>query len=234
MKLLEMYSKVIGDLQKTEYFKDFTFLKSRRIYIQKDNLGSFWVRFRPLLGIKNHEYSLELDFGIARRYDILHKWFEPLSIFPLKQQREYSTVGFAVWRAPKKKLSYDFLLDGSDYNEVFNDMYEKLVPQCQYQQNRFKTLQDMYDIYISEILKGNLNILEHIWGPDCGIFEWMALSIIIDPINYPIVKNAITDYIDKKLTQKDPSYLQYADKFHEIFNYLENYDFSKELKKCGL
>ncbi len=235
MKLLEMYSKVIDDLLKTEYFKDFTFLKSRRILIQKDNLGSFWIRFRPLLGIKNHEYSLELDFGIARRYDILHKWYEPFWRYPLREQRIACTLGFAIWRAPKKELSYDFLLDGSDYCEVFQDMYEKLVPQCRYQQNRFKTLQDMYDVYIDDILNGNIQFSNRAIAPQGNIFEYMALCLIVNPTKYPILKQFYMELIDERLKKGDPNFTQYGDinKFHEIFNYLENYDFSKDLKKCG-
>ncbi len=236
MKLLEMYSKVIDDLQKTEYFKDFTFLKSRRIYIQKDNLGSFLVRFRPLLGIKNHEYSLELDFGIERRYDILHKWFEPFWHYPLREQRIAPSVLFAVWRAPKKELSFDFLLDGSDFNEVFHDMYEELVPQCRYQQNRFKTLQDMYDVYIDDILNGNILFSNRAITPQDDVFVYMALCLIVNPAKYPILKQFYMELIDKRLKKGDPNFTKYGDinSFHEIFNYLENHDFSKELKKCGL
>ncbi len=236
MKKLEMFAKVIGDLQQTEYFKDFTFLKSRRILIQKDNLGSFWVRFRTLDGIKDNALTLELDFGIARRYDILHKWFEPFWRYPIREQRIASTVGFPVWDKDwnyRHSLHWDFRLDGVDYEKDFIEMYNRIIPQCRYQQNRFKTLQDMYDVYIDDILNGNIN---RVITPQDDVFVYMALCLIVNPAKYPILKQFYMELIDKRLKKGDPNFTKYGDinSFHEIFNYMENYDFSKELKKCGL
>ena len=239
MKKLEMFAKVIGDLQKTEYFKDFTFLKSKKAFILKDALGFFGFYFRTLDGIKDNELTLELDFRIARRYDILHKWFEPFWHYPIREQRDIRTIGFPIWDKDwnyRHGLHWDFRLDGVDYEKDFIEMYNRIVPQCQYQQNRFKTLQDMYDVYIDDILNGNILFSNRTITPQGDIFEYMALCLIVNPAKYPLLKQFYLELIDKRLKKGDPNFTKYGDinSFHEIFNYLENYDFSKELKKCGL
>lgn len=236
MEPIELLNKVITDLNACEFFRDFKYVKSKKSLIKKDALGSYRVYFRHWMTVKDDGAPHRGPFGdkainihpvIERRFDILHKWFEPIWHVPIKEQRDVATETLC---RPQYNLGYGdyrFFVDESDYHIEFERLHNDLISHCDFFFKKYDTLERLYnEMELDNFEEINVGVRQ--------IFIWIALSIIVKPNDYAYNKIKIKNYLDYLFRHNAPDIINYYNRFDEIFDYIEHYDFSKEKKKAGL
>lgn len=240
MKHIDLFNRIVRDLNATEFFKDFKYVKSKKSLVKKDALGFYKVYFRHWLTVKDDGAPHRGKFGdpainihpvIERRFDILHKWYEPFCHIPIAEQRTIETQMLSRSQYNLGGDDFCFFIDESDYHSEFVVLYNQLMFQCNFFWDKYNSLETAYKELIIPILDENIdkNKVGVYW-----LFRILALCLLINPNNYQILKQKMREYIEYNYQQKEPNIVPFYDRFDEIFDYLEHYDFTKEKQKAGL
>lgn len=231
MTLREVYTKIIDDLSSSTQLGDFKYLKSRKTFIKYDALGSYGFEIRYWDWVNDNDYpAICINPIVFRRFDILHKWYEPIGRISLKDQRQ--NVSLMKKTQDFFENKYVFSLDMSDYSEVIKQMLTVFYNECNIFWQRYTTLDAMWKD-VKNIMQNGIDEFKP--GAE-WIFEWMALCLIVSPNDYSSMKTVIKKHIEISQQGKypEPNIRCYYDRFDEIFDYLEHYDFTKEKQKVGL
>lgn len=181
------FEKLIEDIKKVEYFKNYKFRKSDSTFIYKFNGGfnavylEHWCKYgylnvRPTIGF---------------HYDIVVKWFEKYGFKPLKIQRNnplyFTSPGSLGWKGNATSIGdvFEFKLDNSDYEEI-SELFIHAITKCaQFVFDKFKTLGDYYDFEVKPYLTGEKDT--PMGGAD-WFFEKLTVCRIVSPENYDQLK----------------------------------------------
>lgn len=154
----------------------------------------------------------------GRRFDVLHKWFEPFSPKALKDQRNNYTIGFDGKMLNAENYFY-FPQDGSLYDERFSILKEEIEKNAQTVFTNYATLEDFYHHQVQPLLDNETNILPNV-GAD-WIFLYLKASRLVAPHDYHIVKYKIMKHVDMMYKSGEPNVFEIHPKLDEIFNVLE-------------
>ena len=153
-----------------------------------------------------------------RRFDILHKWFEPFSPKSLKDQRNNCSIGFSGAMLDADDYFY-FPKDGSQYDERLALLKEEVEKNAKSVFISYTTVEDFYRHKVHPLLDNETNILPNV-GAD-WIFLYLKASLLVAPKDYPIIKNKIMRQIEIMNKQGEPNVILIYPKLDEIFNTLE-------------
>lgn len=129
----------------------------------------------------------------CRRFDILHKWFEPFSPKSRKDQRDNYTIGFDGKMLNADNYFY-FPQDGSRYDERFSLLKEEVEKNAKSVFIRYATVEDFYHHNVQPLLDNEINILPNV-GVD-WIFFYLKSSQLVAPHDYSIIKNKIMKQVE--------------------------------------
>lgn len=153
-----------------------------------------------------------------RRFDILHKWFEPFSFKDLKDQRSNYTIGFDGKMLDTSNYFY-FPQDGSRYSERFTFLKENIEKNAKAVFTRYATVEDFYRHKVQPLLDNGISILPNV-GAD-WIFFYLKSSQLVAPHNYPIIRNKIMKQVEMMNRRGEPNVIEIYPKLNEILNALE-------------
>lgn len=124
----------------SEYLSEFKLKVQGLIRITSDGFESIKLEtYLRSWDIETDKPALRIYPIYGRRFDILHKWFEPFSFKTMKDQRNNYTIGF-----DGKMLNADdyfyFPQDGSRYDERFSLMKEEVEKNAKAVFTRYATV----------------------------------------------------------------------------------------------
>lgn len=154
----------------------------------------------------------------ARRFDILHKWFEPFSFKTLRDQRSNYTIGWDGEMLNGCDYFY-FLEDNSQYEKRFSLLKNEVEHHAKAVFTHYATVEDFYHYKVQPLADDEKSIL-----PDVGadwIFIYLKTSRLVDPQNYPIIKDRIMHQIEMLYKRGEPNILEVYPNLNEAFSVLE-------------
>lgn len=169
---------------------------------------------------------LELTPYYGVRFDILQRWSEKIRYSYSRTWETFYCSGSFI--GAQERFEYDRCQVFTDAQ--YAELRDTIVRCSKHFYSSVSTLEDAYSYLVAPVLRGQRSL------PDQGddwIFERCALAWLVNPADYPLFKEITKERIEYLLygrNFKEPSIGQYEGKFDEIFDYLEHYDFSKELK----
>lgn len=154
----------------------------------------------------------------GRRFDILHKWFEPFSFKTLKDQCGNYTIGFDGEMLNADNYFY-FPQDGSQYEERFSLLKEEVEKNAKAVFTRYATVEDFYHHDVQPLLDNEISMLPNV-GAD-WIFLYLKSSRLVAPRDYPVIKNKIMKQVEMMNKRGEPNVIEIYPKLNEIFKALE-------------
>lgn len=153
-----------------------------------------------------------------RRFDILHKWFEPFSPKSLKDQRSNPTIGFSGAMLNTDDYFY-FPKDSSQYDERLAILQEEVEKNAKSVFTSYTTVEDFYRHKVHPLLDNETSILPNV-GAD-WIFLYLKASLLVAPYDYPTIKSKILQRVEMMNKRGEPNVIEIYPKMSEIFNALE-------------
>lgn len=212
-------------LKSESFFSDFKLKKSDKSLIRKFDWG--WQRVildhYNSFDLERNDLALQVMPNYEIRFNILHKWFEKFSRRTLSDQRDTYSIGFNENMLGKSKhfLGFLFLENRKDYELDYEVMKNDILEHASHVFNCFKTINDLYDYKVNDVLKGKKTF------PTAGadwIFEDLFMTRIVNPEQYDYVKKLILEHVDKLRYREhpEPNVTIYYDRIPEIISYLES------------
>ena len=153
----------------------------------------------------------------GRRFDVLHKRFEPFSFKTLKDQRSNYTVAFDGEMLNTDSYFY-FPKDGSRYDERFALLKGEVEKNAKAVFTRYATVEDFYQQTVRPLLDDE-SILPNV-GAD-WIFLYLKASRLAAPQDYPAIKNRILQQAEMMNKRGEPNVVLVYPKLNDIFNEVE-------------
>lgn len=184
---MTVFERLVEDLKKVDYFKDYKYRKRDSTFIYKFDGGFKDVGLEHCIKFGD----LRVQPTIGFHYDIVVKWFEKYSTLSLRDQRDNPLYFIAPYRLGFKgndtSLGHGFEMrsDGSDYEAVAPLLIHAVTECARYVDNKFKTLEDYYNFEIAPYLTGEKDT------PMNGaywFFEGLTVCRIVAPENYERLK----------------------------------------------
>lgn len=222
----ELLDKIFSRLKEEDCFKEFKLKRNENKFV-RETAGGFedfgFDHYETVRSHENPELGLNMCLYFDIRYDILHTWFEQYGLQDIKFQK----AAFSFAYAPKDTGMHDnsfFSYRGDDFEISYRRFLNEIVTGADYFFNRVNTLKKCYENYIVPVIKNGVSALPDGGGP--RIFRYLALTRIVAPENYPLVKSMIMQQVDFMLKQKEPNIVQYRhNTVPEICAFLESIDF---------
>lgn len=162
--------------------------------------------------------ALRLYPTYNRRFDILHKWFEPFSFKPLKDQRSRCSVGLDGSML-KAEMYFYFPKDDSLYDDRFAILKRAIEENAIHTFTRYATVESFYNYDIKPLLDNDITMLPNV-GAD-WVFIYLRASMLVAPNNYHIIKNKIMQRVEMMYQRGEPNVIEIYPKLNEIFSVLE-------------
>ena len=230
----EVLSIIVERLKSEDFLNDFEYHISSKAFVYKTPGEKLIVELDPYTTdyliscdgdkptVKDIPKSIVIRPCISRRFEIIHRWYEKFSFRSLRDQRNSDSIGFA-----SDMLGFDgryfFHLDLLNFEEQYNKVVHVIKDMCSFMNSFFRNLEQLYYYKIVLVMEGKRNF------PDGGaewLFRDLALTKIVSPNDYPIVKSKALEHIEIMHNRHEPNIERYyPNKLFEIFNYLERYNF---------
>ena len=225
MNTKELLDRIFERLKEEICLKDFKLKRSDSEFIRRKNSGFDQIGFGHYVTVKSHsepDLGLNLRLYFANRYDILHNWFEKYSMLSIEILRYESSFSYTP-----KNLGLDdknfFSFDGDDFDTAYDSFLNEIITGADYFFNRVNSLKKCYENYIVPAIESGSSIL-----PDEGsqwVLKYLALTRIVSPKNYPLLKSLILERVDYMIKRNEPNIILYKDTMPEICAFLESIDF---------
>lgn len=151
------------------------------------------------------------------RFDILSKWFLPYSDKSLRQHLEQPSYSFT---GDKIGCHEKFTISEDNFEQDYSALQYELDKCLSALFSSYATMRDMYETEITPLLDGKRAL------PDVGndwVFQYLALSKIVSPEDYPKVKELILSHVHKMAEKQDPYILEYLPRLDEIIAAMEKW-----------
>jgi hypothetical protein len=224
----QLRNRILDCLLKEAYLEEYSISRRDNSLYKKDGLG--WFR----ISIANSWSSVDLDRdsqfclcitpGYSRRFDVLHKWFEPFAKTPIKEERKSASVMMGY---KSGKGYFDFLRSGNgfeiDFKKLNDTIYQESIP---FFTNNL-TLDDYYQTVVLPGIQGRKELRKDtvFWT-----FQWLMATRIVAQESYAITKEILTDYLYNSPFPISKIFMSnYEKSYPAIINALETYDYKKDL-----
>lgn len=211
---------LIERLRCEPYFQDFSFRKRDNTLIKSIPGGYEAIEFQFWSG---YDLAADCEAFVIRplylkRFDVLHEWFEKFSFKSIRDQRDSYTVGFDGEMLNSVNEFY-FWPDKLNYESEFNKLKSVLIANAETVFTQFATLQQLYSYTIIPILDFTKELPNS--GADWA-FEYLKLTKMVDPDNYPLLKQLILKRVDEMNLKREPNIIEYHDKLGMIISEIES------------
>lgn len=213
-----LFEKIILRLSQEHYFIDFNYRKKDCSFVKKTNEGYDLVGLQNWESYDRGEVALTIVPRYAKRYNILHKWFEKISVKTLSDQRNVSSIGFDGSMLNKKNQFF-FLLSEKDFEKDFLNFRNEIIENSSFVSEKYSNLSSVYKDLIDVVICGKKEL------PNVGadwIFQYLMLTKQVCPENYHVVKSLLLDHIEERNSFGEPNICKYYPKIDEIFYHFES------------
>lgn len=225
---VQLRKRILGCLQKESFLKEYSInLKDNSLYKQ-DGLGWFRISIAnswTSVDIdRGYRFSLCIAPGYSRRFNVLHKWFEPFSKNSIKEQRKSASVMMA---SNVGKGFYDFLRSGDDFEKDFEALNSIIHDEFGAFWSNNLSLDDYYQAVILPGIQGKKELRKDtvFW-----VFQWLMATRIVASDSYVTTKRVLTDYLYNSPFPISKIFMSnYEECYPAIIHALETYDFRKDL-----
>ncbi|MCH5347012.1 MAG: hypothetical protein J1E63_07870 [Muribaculaceae bacterium] len=247
---MRLFERIMADLQQDEYFKKFKFHKGRSVLSRKD------AGREEIIKLEHHSdiypvYQIQIYPVYGVKFNILHKWFNK---FEVRQSRWCRWDESVYYKSDSSNVDvnfgnyFTFNENKTGYETEYLRFRNELFSCSNFFFPRFKTLEDLYKFRVIPMLEDTkqpgfqeyyfqpeayCNSRFRITGTTEWVFETLALCLIVAPENYSRLKEILLEHIELMQKCHEPNMERYYHRLDEIFDYLEHYDFSKELAKMN-
>ena len=226
MNTAEMLAKIMAKLGSEPLFYDFKYLKSDVAFKLKVNDGwykitlvhsripSWWLKSKD--GSEPDVDFLQIHPYAFRRFDKLCHWLRNF----VNYEKKYVNYITNIIIQPK---DYDipdefyFCLDGSNFEKEYHRLYMMLEILME-KIFEFPTLESLYERKVKDYPISGIG--NHPTGL-MWIFPELLLSRIINPDNYPAIKDLMNGYLIELKEIDEPNYREYKSKIPAMFERLE-------------
>lgn len=225
MNTKELLDRIFKRLKEEDYLRNFKFKRneSEFVHLKEDKFYKIGIEhYDTVESHDNPRLGLNLCLYFANRYDILHNWFEKYSMLSLEILRYESSFSYTP-----KNLGLDdknfFSFDGDDFDTAYDSFLNEIITGADYFFNRVNSLKKCYENYIVPAIESGSSVL-----PDEGsqwVLKYLALTRIVSPKNYPLLKSLILERVDYMIKRNEPNIILYKDTMPEICAFLESIDF---------
>lgn len=225
MNTKELLDRVFFRLKEEDYLRNFKFKRneSEFVHLKEDKFYKIGIEhYDTVESHDNPRLGLNLCLYFANRYDILHNWFEKYSMLSIEILRYESSFSYTP-----KNLGLDdknfFSFDGDDFDTAYDSFLNEIITGADYFFNRVNSLKKCYENYIVPAIESGSSVL-----PDEGsqwVLKYLALTRIVSPKNYPLLKSLILERVDYMIKRNEPNIILYKDTMPEICAFLESIDF---------
>lgn len=223
----KLLDKLLDRLNKEDFLRKFRLVEklSFPALVSGDRTGSHYAILRHFS--KDGVLSIEPEY--CCRYDIIHHWFEPFSTLSLQEQRDRSSISFTGGSNETQRRFY-FKIGETISEDEYQAMKSVVLQNCRKVFNTFRGIYQVGGYQLLRVLDEGVNLPA---GSGDWIFERAALALCVSDEDeyYLPFKQRLLDHVEslRRMNYSDPHFLTYRDRFNEIFDYLESYDFTKEL-----
>ena len=166
-----------------------------------------------------YEDALGIRVSFLKRFDVLHRWFEPFRATTqqeLRDLRSHYTVGITHdMYFPDREHYYTFPFDGSEFEERLENMRRDIVEIGTYFFDKYKTLNDYYKNDVEPIIAD-----EHFkLGNDCiHWYLYLKAAKLVSPEKYCQIQQKIMEHIESLHSWHEPNLENVYPKLEEILN----------------
>lgn len=213
-------AKILDNLLEEEFFWGFKLRKRDISLIKKDVTGFQAIEFQSWenFDASRDQLALLIKPLYLKRFDVLHKWFEPFSFKNLVDQRDNYSVGFDGSMLGRKDQFY-FFSSEMNFEHDFILFRDELIVNAREVFKSFNNIEKLYNYFIIPVLEKKYDL------PNVGadwIFEYLTVTKIVNPNVYTQVKKIILDRVDEMILKKEPNVMEYYPKIGHILKHLES------------
>ena len=225
MNTKELLDRVFFRLKEEDYLRNFKFKRneSEFVHLKEDKFYKIGIEhYDTVESHDNPKLGLNLCLYFANRYDILHNWFEKYSMLSLEILRYESSFSYTPKNLGLDDMNF-FSFDGDDFDTAYDSFLNEIITGADYFFNRVNSLKKCYENYIVPAIESGSSVL-----PDEGsqwVLKYLALTRIVSPKNYPLLKSLILERVDYMIKRNEPNIILYKDTIPEICAFLESIDF---------
>ena len=225
MNTKELLDRVFFRLKEEDYLRNFKFKrnKSEFVHLKEDKFYKIGIEhYDTVESHDNPRLGLNLCLYFANRYDILHNWFEKYSMLSVEILRYESSFSYTPKNLGLDDMNF-FSFDGNDFETAYDSFLNEIITGADYFFNRVNSLKKCYENYIVPAIESGSSVL-----PDEGsqwVLKYLALTRIVSPKNYPLLKSLILERVDYMIKRNEPNIILYKDTMPEICAFLESIDF---------
>ena len=225
MNTKELLDRVFFRLKEEDYLRNFKFKRneSEFVHLKEDKFYKIGIEhYDTVESHDNPRLGLNLCLYFANRYDILHNWFEKYSMLSLEILRYESSFSYTPKNLGLDDMNF-FSFDGDDFDTAYDSFLNEIITGADYFFNRVNSSKKCYENYIVPAIESGSSVL-----PDEGsqwVLKYLALTRIVSPKNYPLLKSLILERVDYMIKRNEPNIILYKDTMPEICAFLESIDF---------
>ena len=225
MNTKELLDRIFKRLKEEDYLRNFKFKRneSEFVHLKEDKFYKIGIEhYDTVESHDNPRLGLNLCLYFANRYDILHNWFEKYSMLSLEILRYESSFSYTPKNLGLDDMNF-FSFDGDDFDTAYDSFLNEIITGADYFFNRVNSLKKCYENYIVPAIESGSSVL-----PDEGsqwVLKYLALTRIVSPKNYPLLKSLILERVDYMIKRNEPNIILYKDTMPEICAFLESIDF---------
>ena len=225
MNTKELLDRVFFRLKEEDYLRNFKFKRneSEFVHLKEDKFYKIGIEhYDTVESHDNPRLGLNLCLYFANRYDILHNWFEKYSMLSLEILRYESSFSYTPKNLGLDDMNF-FSFDGDDFDTAYDSFLNEIITGADFFFNRVNSLKKCYENYIVPAIESGSSVL-----PDEGsqwVLKYLALTRIVSPKNYPLLKSLILERVDYMIKRNEPNIILYKDTMPEICAFLESIDF---------
>lgn len=225
MNTKELLDRVFFRLKEEDYLRNFKFKRneSEFVHLKEDKFYKIGIEhYDTVESHDNPRLGLNLCLYFANRYDILHNWFEKYSMLSVEILRYESSFSYTPKNLGLDDMNF-FSFDGDDFETAYDSFLNEIITGADYFFNRVNSLKKCYENYIVPAIESGSSVL-----PDEGsqwVLKYLALTRIVSPKNYPLLKSLIMERVDYMIKRNEPNIILYKDTMPEICAFLESIDF---------
>ena len=224
----DLRNRILNSLLKEDVFVDFTLNKGEKCIYKKDALGWFRISIANSWSSvdlhRKSSFSLCLSPGYSRRFNVLHRWYEPFDRSTIKEQRKKASVmiGHNVGGG-----YFDFLRSGDDFEKDYTKLKEVVFTEARPFFIGYRTLEGYY---LHEVLPGIQGKKDLRKDTVFWAFEWLMATRIVAPESYESTKHYIIDYLYHSSYPISKIFRSYYEvHIIDILRVLESYDYKKDI-----